>query len=67
MHSSSKRERHGMLRTPLRRGRGSIDCWWTRRPPPRSTRYAKPIVSKRVGNYVFNPEFGVLLDQLWVR
>lgn len=24
-------------------------------------------VSKRVGNYVFNPEFGVLLDQLWVR
>jgi ABC-type oligopeptide transport system substrate-binding subunit len=37
------------------------------RPPSRSTRYAKPIVSKRVGNYVFNPEFGVLLDQLWVR
>jgi peptide/nickel transport system substrate-binding protein len=33
----------------------------------RATRYAKPIVSKRVGNYVFNPEFGVLLDQLWVR
>jgi peptide/nickel transport system substrate-binding protein len=24
-------------------------------------------VSKRVGNYVFNPQFGVLLDQLWVR
>lgn len=25
------------------------------------------LVSKRVGNYIFNPEFGVLLDQLWVR
>jgi peptide/nickel transport system substrate-binding protein len=24
-------------------------------------------VSKRVGNYVFHPQFGVLLDQLWVR
>jgi ABC-type transport system substrate-binding protein/class 3 adenylate cyclase len=24
-------------------------------------------VSKRVGNYIFNPQFGVLLDQLWVR
>ena len=24
-------------------------------------------VSKRVGNYVFNPEFGVLLDQMWVQ
>jgi YVTN family beta-propeller protein len=24
-------------------------------------------VSKRVGNYVFNPQFGVLLDQMWVR
>jgi peptide/nickel transport system substrate-binding protein len=25
------------------------------------------LVSQRVGNYVFNPEFGVLLDQLWVK
>lgn len=25
------------------------------------------LVSKRVGNYIYNPEFGVLLDQLWVR
>jgi len=24
-------------------------------------------VSRRVGNYVFNPQFGVLLDQMWVR
>jgi ABC-type oligopeptide transport system substrate-binding subunit len=24
------------------------------------------LVSKRAGNYVFNPQFGVLLDQLWV-
>jgi peptide/nickel transport system substrate-binding protein len=24
-------------------------------------------VSKRVGDYIFNPEYGVLLDQLWVR
>jgi peptide/nickel transport system substrate-binding protein len=24
-------------------------------------------VSKRVGDYVYNPEYGVLLDQLWVR
>ena len=23
-------------------------------------------VSRRVGNYVFNPQFGVLLDQMWV-
>jgi peptide/nickel transport system substrate-binding protein len=25
------------------------------------------LVSKRVGNYQYNPEWGVLLDQLWVR
>jgi ABC-type transport system substrate-binding protein/class 3 adenylate cyclase len=25
------------------------------------------LVSARVGNYVYNPQFGVLLDQLWVR
>ena len=25
------------------------------------------LLSKRVGNYQFNPEWGVLLDQLWVR
>jgi len=24
-------------------------------------------VSKQVGNYTFNPQFGVLLDQMWVR
>ena len=24
-------------------------------------------VSTRVGNYIFNPQFGVLLDQMWVR
>ena len=24
-------------------------------------------VSKRVGDYIYNPEYGVLLDQLWVR
>jgi hypothetical protein len=23
-------------------------------------------VSDRVGNYTWNPEFGVLIDQLWV-
>jgi ABC-type transport system substrate-binding protein len=25
------------------------------------------IVSKRAGNYQYNPQWGVLLDQLWVR
>jgi hypothetical protein len=25
------------------------------------------VVSKRVGNYQDNPEFGILFDQLWVR
>jgi peptide/nickel transport system substrate-binding protein len=25
------------------------------------------VVSRRVGNYQFNPQIGVLLDQLWVR
>ena len=24
-------------------------------------------VSKRVGNYQYNPQWGVLLDQLWVK
>ncbi len=24
-------------------------------------------VSRRMGNYVYNPAWGVLLDQLWVR
>jgi hypothetical protein len=24
-------------------------------------------VSRRVGNYQYNPQLGVLLDQLWVR
>ena len=25
------------------------------------------LLSRRVGNYQFNPQWGVLLDQLWVR
>ena len=25
------------------------------------------VVSKRVGNYQYNPQWGVLLDQLWVK
>jgi hypothetical protein len=25
------------------------------------------VVSKRVGNYQYNPQYGSLLDQLWVR
>ena len=25
------------------------------------------LVSRRIGNYTYNPEYGVLLDQLWVR
>jgi len=25
------------------------------------------IVSERVGNYQYNPQWGVLIDQLWVR
>jgi len=25
------------------------------------------VVSQRVGNYQHNPQWGVLLDQLWVR
>ena len=25
------------------------------------------LVSKRVGNYQYNPEWGILFDQLWVR
>ena len=25
------------------------------------------LVSRRVGNYQYNPQWGVLLDQLWVR
>jgi hypothetical protein len=25
------------------------------------------LVSKRVGSYQYNPQWGVLLDQLWVR
>ena len=25
------------------------------------------VVSRRVGNYQYNPQWGVLLDQLWVR
>jgi peptide/nickel transport system substrate-binding protein len=25
------------------------------------------LLSRRIGNYQFNPQWGVLLDQLWVR
>ena len=42
-----------------------------RRPGPRScrsiTHRQMEFVSKRVGNYQYNPHWGVLLDQLWVR
>jgi peptide/nickel transport system substrate-binding protein len=34
---------------------------------PLYTLRAVDFVSKRVGDYVYNPEYGVLLDQLWVR
>ena len=30
-------------------------------------RYALLFVSRRVGNYQYNPELGVLFDQFWVR
>jgi ABC-type transport system substrate-binding protein len=29
--------------------------------------FGADLVSKRVGNYQFNPEYGALLSQLWVR
>ena len=32
-----------------------------------SPRRTSNIVSKRVGNYLYNPEWGILFDQLWVR
>jgi ABC-type transport system substrate-binding protein/class 3 adenylate cyclase len=34
---------------------------------PLYTLRAVDFVSKRVGDYIYNPEYGVLLDQLWVR
>ena len=34
---------------------------------PLYTQRSVDFVSKRVGDYVYNPEYGVLLDQLWVR
>ena len=34
---------------------------------PAYNRSAVDFVSKRVGNYQFNPQWGVLLDQLWVK
>jgi ABC-type transport system substrate-binding protein/class 3 adenylate cyclase len=34
---------------------------------PLYTRRQVDFVSRRVKNYVFNPEYGVLLDQMWVR
>jgi peptide/nickel transport system substrate-binding protein len=29
--------------------------------------YEADLVSKRVGNYQYNPQWGTLLSQLWVR
>jgi peptide/nickel transport system substrate-binding protein len=34
---------------------------------PRYTLRTVDFVSKRVGDYVYNPEYGVLFDQRWVR
>jgi peptide/nickel transport system substrate-binding protein len=34
---------------------------------PLYTLRAVDIVSRRVGNYQYNPQWGVLVDQLWVR
>ena len=34
---------------------------------PTHTSKGFSLLSKRVGNYQYNPEWGVLLDQLWVR
>ncbi|MDX6515490.1 MAG: hypothetical protein QOH73_1156 [Gaiellaceae bacterium] len=34
---------------------------------PTDNRRNVDFVSKRVGNYQYNPQFGVLLDQLWVK
>ena len=34
---------------------------------PAYNRSAVDFVSKRVGNYQYNPQWGVLLDQLWVK
>jgi ABC-type transport system substrate-binding protein/class 3 adenylate cyclase/sugar lactone lactonase YvrE len=34
---------------------------------PLHNTYASDLVSKRVGNYQFNPQLGVLLSQIWVR
>jgi peptide/nickel transport system substrate-binding protein len=46
-----------------------IDREVTDRAPYAVTSTAKHIgfVSRRIGNYQFNPQWGVLLDQLWVR
>ena len=34
---------------------------------PLYNRYGADLVSKRVGNYQYNPQFGALLSQMWVR
>jgi peptide/nickel transport system substrate-binding protein len=34
---------------------------------PTTTRRNVDFISKRVGNYQYNPQWGVLLDQLWVK
>jgi hypothetical protein len=34
---------------------------------PLFTPWSGDLVSQRVGNYQYNPGWGILLDQLWVR
>jgi hypothetical protein len=34
---------------------------------PYANNLALTLLSRRVGNHVVNPQWGVLLDQLWVR
>ena len=34
---------------------------------PLFTPWSGDLVSQRVGNYQYNPAWGILLDQLWVR
>ena len=29
--------------------------------------YGRDLISKRVGNYQYNPQYGALLSQMWVR
>jgi hypothetical protein len=34
---------------------------------PISNQLGSVFVSRRVGNYQYNPQWGILVDQLWVR